>query len=517
MQEVPNVTVELRPVGRKKVESARRVHNIAGLPTRGAVFSHRNTVGNVLWTVRERVLYSIIDGEMVETLQPRGRFATPGMVAWRNRVVRELGTKASPITHREFCEKYGGSRRKRYERAAEKVATTPWDPRMAKVEGFLKPEKWLEGKAPRLISPRSPEFLLESGCYIEPLEKKMYRAIAEANKYECIMKGFNLCDRASVMRQHWDSFVRPVAVGLDASKFDQHVSVQALQYEHGFYLGAYGNDPLLRRLLGGQLYNRVKCFCDDGIVSWQSDGGRMSGDMNTALGNCILSAAMLTAWAEERAVRIKSVVDGDDCVVFMEAEDLGRFLEGMPQWYEERGFRMKVEAPAWEFEDIEFCQCHPVYTGARWILVRNPIKAITQDHTWIERGGITHREVLEATGEGGMHLYADIPVLASYYRMLRGSRKLSKRAKQFMHTSKDWLRHLGTKATASSGEITEEARLSFYKAFGMTPCHQIMLEERFSTFDLSGALDDKLYGNHTIDKEHCANILAVNTPLYCNF
>lgn len=509
--------MELRPTGRKNEEDSRKVHNITGLPTRGAVFSHRNTVGNVLWTVRERVLYSIIDGELVETLRPKGRFATPGMEAWRRRVVRELGARASPITHSEFCEKYGGMRRRRYERAASNVATNPVNPKIAHVQGFLKPEKWLEGKAPRLISPRSPEFLLESGCYIEPLEKKMYRAIAAANKYECVMKGYNLRDRASVMRQHWDSFCRPVAVGLDASKFDQHVSVQALRYEHGFYLHAYGNDPLLRRLLSGQLYNRVKCYCEDGIVSWTSAGGRMSGDMNTALGNCILSAAMLTSWAEENGVRIKTVVDGDDCVAIMESRDLGRFLEGIIPWYEERGFRMKIEKPVYEFEEIEFCQCKPVFTGLYWILVRNPIKAITQDHTWIERGGITHKEVLNATGEGGTQLYADIPVLASYYKMLRGSEKLSKRAKQHLYTSKDWLRHLGSKNARCEGAVTDEARLSFYKAFGITPTHQLMLENYFATFDLDGALANTLHNNHTIDTNHCANLLAYNTPLFCNF
>lgn len=514
---VPNVTAQLRPVGRKMVEQAKSVHNITGLPTRGTVFSHRNTVGNVLWTVRERVLYTIVDGELTETLRPAGRFATPSMVAWRNRVIRELGTNSSPITHEEFCAKYGGMKRKRYERAAVNLRTQPRNPRASAVMGFLKPEKWLEHKAPRLISPRSPEYLLESGCYLEPLEKKMYRAIASANRYECVMKGYNLRDRASVMRQHWDSFERPVAVGLDASKFDQHVSVQALQYEHSFYLKTYRNDPLLRSILGQQLLNRVKCFCEDGIVSWTSQGGRMSGDMNTALGNCILSAGMLSSWAEEIGVRIKTVVDGDDCVAFMESRDLGRFLEGIIPWYAARGFRMKIEPACYEFEDIEFCQCHPVFTGEYWILVRNPIKAITQDHAWIERGGITHEEVLSATGEGGYQLYQDIPVLASYYKMLRGSKKLSKRAKSYLHTSKDWLRHLNSDKYSVLGQITDECRLSFYKAFGISPAHQRMLEEYFSKFNLRGALADMQYKDEIHDNFYVSNLLHFNTPTFCHF
>ncbi|MBC7344441.1 MAG: hypothetical protein H5U03_03285, partial [Clostridia bacterium] len=32
---------------------------------------------------------------------------------------------------------------------------------------------------------------------------------------------------------HWGAFDNPVAIGQDYSKFDQHISKDALQYEHG--------------------------------------------------------------------------------------------------------------------------------------------------------------------------------------------------------------------------------------------------------------------------------------------
>jgi len=476
------------------------------------VFSHRSTVGNLHRTLRERVLFSLRGGELTPTLRPAGRFATPGMVHWRNRVTGRLSF-TSPLNHEEFCEKYVGLKRQRYVTAKNNILSKGDNCVDASVTGFLKPEKYVADAAARLISPRTPEYLLETGCYLEPLEKKLYKAIAEEEGYECIMKGYNLGSRARVMSLHWEHFTNPIAIGLDASKFDQHVSQAALRYEHSFYLRAFQNDPKLQRLLVGQLLNAVTCRLDDGIVRWTSKGGRMSGDMNTALGNCVLSAAMLTEWARQVGVSMRCVIDGDDCVAFMEKEDEDRFLDGLVEWYAERGFRMKVEDTVYSFEDIEFCQCHPVWLTEGWMLVRNPIKAMTQDHVWIERGGITHREVLAATGEGGVCLYGDCPVLGAYYRMLRGTGGLTRAAKREMAMKRSWMRHLS--GERAHGSVTERARVSFGKAFGITPAHQVELESYFASFDLLGALANKINENYTLPD--LSVYLGTLVPLFANF
>jgi hypothetical protein len=471
-------------------------------------------VDNLHRTLRERVLFTVVEGELTPTLQPAEEgYATPGMVAWRDRVVEKLPKYSTCITHSEFCEKYTGLKKKRYETAAANILLKGESCVDARVSGFLKPEKYVADAAPRLISPRSPEYLLETGCYIMPLEKSIYNAIATVQGWECIMKGYNLTDRARVIAEHWDHFVEPVAVGLDASKFDQHVSTQALQYEHSFYLKAYAGDRKLQRLLVGQLLNAVTCSCEDGLVKWTSRGGRMSGDMNTALGNCVLSAAMLIEWAAIQGVEIRAVIDGDDCVAFMEAKDEDRFLRGLREWYTRRGFRMKVEPTARQLQDIEFCQCHPVKFADGWRLVRNPIKAICQDHVWIQRGGITHEEVLAATGEGGVCLYGDCPVLGAYYRMLRGTNKLSRAARREMSQERNWLRYLTDERR--DGEVTEEARISFALAFGIMPSHQILLEEYYRSFDLTGALANKQLTEFSLpDTTH---FLEAQVPLFANF
>lgn len=376
----------------------------------------------------------------------------------------------------------------------------------------MKAEKWVEEKAPRVISPRSPEYLLCTGAYIAPLEKRLYRAVAGVVGHESIMKGFSLGDRGSVLNSHWQSFKKPYAVGLDASKFDQHVSVPALQFEHGFYLGCYGGCAELKSLLDKQLVNRIECRCEDGVVRWVTKGSRMSGDTNTASGNCLISAAMLYSWAKHAGVEIRAVVDGDDCVAIMEEEDVPRFLNGLQLWYRHRGFRMRVENQTGYFEKLVFCQSQPVWTGERWVMVRNPVKAITQDHAWIARGGITHLEILQATGEGGVALYGNIPVLGAYYRMLRGRGKLSKRAKREMHNEACWLRHFKGDYVKDH-VVSTEARVSFCLAFGILPSEQKRYEEYFSTFDLAGALTRLLGTTHQEQRAHLTNILRFHSTL----
>lgn len=487
--------------------------NISGLPTQGAVFSHRNTVGNVLWSCRERVTSTLVGGEFLPTLQPqRGAFSSGTMRGFRRSVLRAL-PEVLPITHSEFCEKYGGAKRRRYE-AAKKTLEFSGLPRdAAHIRAFLKAEKWRESKAPRIISPRSPEYLLAVGVYIEPIEKLLYRAVAETVGHESIMKGFSLGDRASVLRSHWDSFLDPVAIGLDASKFDQHVSKAALEYEHGFYNGAY-NSPELASLLSKQLRNVISASCEDGRVRWVTNGGRMSGDMNTALGNCLISAAMLYSYARERGIKIKAVVDGDDCVAVMERSDCATFLDGLVEWYLVKGFRMKVEETVDEFEQVVFCQGCPVLLSGSWRMVRNPLKAITQDHAWVEKGGISHADVLQATGEGGACLYGDCPVLGAYYRLLRGKHSLSRGAKREVIARSGWLRNYSNDYQQYT-TVDSQARLSFWRAFGILPSEQIALEEYFSSFNLDAALTPFLHT--TEEAPHVTEFIRQNIPISYDF
>lgn len=463
-------------VPRERLLPKRCAVNPTGLPGSAPVFSHSSTVGNMSWAVQERVMGRFVDGVWEPTIKPV-EFATPSMRAIRRRVCA-LVPEVSPITHNEYCEKYAGLRRKAYENARDSLLVRSLERRDADLNVFLKAEKWTEPKAPRVISPRDPRFLISMGCYISPLEHVLYKAFRRMEGAPVIMKGLDQQARAAVAVSHWNSFVSPVAVGLDASKFDQHTSRQALQFEHGFYLKPYHNDKFLQTLCNMQLENRCYATLDDGKCSWVSDGGRMSGDTNTALGNCLLSATMLKAWAKEKGVKVRMMVDGDDCVVFMEKECLSSFMNGLTTWYLERGYPMKVEGPYYKITEIEFCQSKLMIWAGNSLFVRNPYKAVNQDHTWIIRGGIEHEDVLTATGLGGLSIYGDIPVLGAYYRMLAGRKGLSAKVARRLDFRSSWLRWT-VDGNKTYSRPTDDARVAFFETFGMHPCDQVDLENEY--------------------------------------
>lgn len=453
----------------------RCVANPTGLPGFAPVVAHANTVGNMTWALRERVLGSTVDGEWVETLKPSGRFATTEMLAIRRRVQQTLGP-ATPITHDAYCAKYAGMRRAVYERAMESLKQKPLVKEDAVLNCFLKAEKATEIKAPRVISPRDARFLLAMGVYIAPIEHSLYWAFKKVHGSPVIMKGLDQEARAAVAQSHWDTFLDPVAVGLDASKFDQHTSRKALQFEHGFYLSAYDNDKDLARMCAWQLENKCYATVDDGKVAWSTDGGRMSGDVNTAVGNCVLSATMLLGYSAALNIKVKVMVDGDDCVVFMEKRDVESFLDGLTTWYEERGYRMKREGPYTSLHQVEFCQSRWMMLNGTPMFVRNPFKALNQDHTWVAKGGTTHADVMKATGLGGLSIYGDVPVLGAYYSMLAGDRQISSRVIKRLDLRSSWLRWSRIGEGKVYATPTSGSRVEFYRTFGIHACDQVDLE-----------------------------------------
>jgi hypothetical protein len=106
-----------------------------------------------------------------------------------------------------------------------------------------------------------------------------------------------------------------VVVGLDASKFDQHVGTHLLKWEHGIYEHLYPGDGALADILREQLRTRGIILCDDGIIKFRVPGSRCSGDMNTALGNCLIMTAMVITYCRQRSIACSIIDNGDDCLI----------------------------------------------------------------------------------------------------------------------------------------------------------------------------------------------------------
>jgi len=477
----PNPDVAVTSNGKPK--KVRKYPVLAPLASGFNYVVYNSSVSNLVRGIVERVLYVKGPDGLQRPPAPTGGAWGPRSRLFFRRLIPHLPS-LHPVSNEEFAAMYVGRRRTVYERAAASLRHTAVTARDAVVRTFTKCEKVKPG-VPRVIQPRHPRYNVAVGRFIKPLEGPLYRAIHRAFAVHrtggggghTVAKGLNVNQVADVIVSKWSAFRKPVAIGLDASRFDQHVSVDALRWEHRVYAKcfprAYRGE--LGRLLAWQTYTNGKGFASDGKAKYRTLGGRMSGDMNTALGNCLLMCAMVSTFFTEMGVRGDLINNGDDCVLFIEEEDLW-VLERIPEFFLGFGFTMKVEKPVYALEHIEFCQMHPICLGEQWRMVRDPWKSIAKDCICLSgaQPGKSWERWLAAVGECGLALCGGVPVMQEFAcYMQRGSHGAPADMHHVLRESGAY--HLRKGLLAKRGEVTEEARYSFWKAFGITPDHQIDL------------------------------------------
>lgn len=446
---------------------------------------HSNSLKNLARGVVERVLYTRnAVGELTKRLLPR-----PNVFMRLNSVKRRLLRNLSPTTvvdRIKYADLYTGRKKAVYEKAAQSLAQRPVEKRDATLRTFVKAEKInFDAKtdpAPRVIQPRAPRYILEVGRYLKNFEKRLYRAFETAWGYVVIVKGLNAQQTAACLWSNWCKFRKPVAVGLDASRFDQHVSPEALKFEHSIYNSVF-RSPELRQLLSWQLHNVGIGFAADGKIKYKVDGCRMSGDINTSMGNCVIMASIVLAYFEHVGVNARLSNNGDDCVVFCESGDLHK-LDGIDEWFKDFGFKLTRENPVYQFEQIEFCQTQPVLTSTGWRMVRNIWTATSKDCVsllpWDNAKSFSHWR--HAIGTCGLELTKGVPVWEAFYRtILTDSGTVGA-------TDNVYDSGMGYMARGVvGGDIDDQARYSFWKAFGITPADQLKLESSFPTIHYTGA------------------------------
>lgn len=456
------------------------MYHIRGLDCGLAFGVHNNNLRNMLRGIRERVYAVVEGGELVPPPRPEPGFVEQQLKAEAEALDR-MAFSTTPMSPQEFVELYEGRRRQVYQNALDSLAGLPVSRADADSCSFLKAEKIpfyaKADPAPRMIHPRSPRYNVALGRYIRRIEHRVYRALDKLWGGTTVMKGYNARQVAGHLRGMWDTFRDPIAIGLDASRFDQHVSVPMLEWEHKRYLAWFhgGDRRELAELLRWQLSTKCRGRADDGTVKYRVDGMRFSGDMNTGLGNCTIMCALVHAWCRIRGVKARLANNGDDCVLVLERNQASQLDEsGMTAWFRRMGFTLKVESRATVFERISFCQASPVFNGLGWVMCRQHGHAMSKDTTSLKPfdSKRTFDRWRATVAEGGLALSSGIPVQQEFYTALgRGaSGKLSD------PTLESGMMRLAEGLEAKARPVTPESRFSYWLAFGVTPDEQEALE-----------------------------------------
>lgn len=287
----------------------------------------------------------------------------------RKIMARLLPTRLTPMKRWKVVRSYHGQWRAKYAQAHIDRQETGLQHKHRTVRFFNKSDLEMKKpeKPPRAIQYRHPVFGLEQARYTKVIEKWFYKL---RDKFDTLIVGksdpFTI---ASELKKKADNFRNPVFLQLDAKKFDTYVDVKWLQLCADFYCALFSpsDKRRIRWLWSRTLVNTGSSRSGLKYTTW---GTRMSGDMDTGLGNSLIMWTLLTAYLESNGILKYSImVNGDDSVIVIERSQLAeaRNLSTFTKY----GFSMTFEV-AYSFSDLEFCQSKPVLTDYGWTMARNP-------------------------------------------------------------------------------------------------------------------------------------------------
>lgn len=442
---------------------------------------HNNSFLNNERALFERVLSVSRGGRQQPPPQPQPGFVVPEMRRFTKRLLHAV-RRVPPMSTEEFVDSYVGSKRAMYARVASDLEVRPLTRSDSYVMAFIKDEKTnltrKEDPCPRIIQPRSPRFNVEIGIHLKPMEKPIFRAIGAIFGGVTVMKGLNAQQRGEQVWRKWNRFNRPYAIMLDASRFDQHCSAEIIRWEHSVEEAIALDRERLKKLNRMRFPNKCFIRTNEGGYKYTLNGVRMSGDMDTALCNCLTMCAMTYSFMTHIGVgKYEYMNDGDDGVLMVEWTDRNLVLDNFRDYFLRFGFTMKLEGETDVLEQIDFCQARPVFDGTSYRFVRDPRICLDKDS--ISLRGLTDcqslRELRNSVGWCGLSLAGDMPIFGEYYHsMLDGVEPPRKYS--------TGMEYLAKGMNPKYVPPTDECRISFYHAYDITPDQQLDIEHTIKYF-----------------------------------
>lgn len=455
--------------------------------------SHDPCKENVCNTILERVFYHKVDGVYIKVGAPESVEVNQSLRNFERRIKCVSACK-TPIKLDEVPDLYEGNRRMIYRNSVSSLNDYDLCKRDAKITMFLKNEKidfQAKPEAPaRAVSSRGTPMLRRYHAvakrHFKRVEPTVFHSINRVFKKPCggrvVAKGMNARQMAGILVRQFKRVGRAVALSLDASRFDQHVSIPLLKFEHRVYTHI-NKHPEFARLLRWQLVNKVVACCNEGSWKYTVEGSRMSGDLNTSVGNVLIMCAMCYSFMEHLGIeRYGYVNNGDDCILIVEEGCYERVAKSIGPYFDRFGMVMRVDNVARELEHILFCQCHPVCLQDGWRMVRNVPTHMAKDLTNVH--GL-NTERLRATwlfqvGLCGSSCGKGVPLQEAFYRMMmRLGKNYYPKANLGENRGLAWM----SRKLESKAMITMQARVSFAEAFDISPADQVVLEHYYDSVD----------------------------------
>lgn len=267
--------------------------------------------------------------------------------------IKKFEHRPDPWTFEQYIDSMSSSsKRKQYTDHFEDWQRTRKIP--SYIQPFTKIEKMNDSKykAPRMIQGRHMIFNLHYGRYIKPLEKHV-------TKYGKLSNHFGKGDYNTIARKIEKLSKRYTwYTECDHTNFDAHVTKEQLEMTHIFYRNCYPNHKSELAQLSKRTINNV-CISRTGD-KYRTKASRMSGDVDTGFGNCLINYAILKAALHELKIKGEVIVNGDDSIIFSEAPiDQNKFTEIMLKY----NMETKCQESQQNIHKTEFCRTKMVYNS----------------------------------------------------------------------------------------------------------------------------------------------------------
>jgi len=364
----------------------------------------------------------------------------------------------------------------------------PVQPRDWYLRPFLKAEKFnavAKVAKPRLIFPRSPRYNLALASRLKPYEHWLWgrlraRVFSTGGVGRIVAKGLSPVRRANLIKRKMDALDDCVVCEVDGKQFEAHVNEHQLKEEHGVYASAFPGDKGLRYLLHAQLALRGRLECG---AKFSRVGGRASGDFNTGMGNSLIMLACVIGALRTFGVPFDLLVDGDNALLFLRGRDSARVLKDFElRIFGMSGHEVTLERPTRVLEEVRFGRSAVVLTSAGLTMVREWTSVLSGalcSHRWLREPRFA-AEWVRGVAACELSLARGVPVLQAWASSLQ--RRWGGPEGVRLHPHADLL-YQGAWA-AGPGDllgIDRGARLSFERAFGVSPELQEKWEEVFAT------------------------------------
>lgn len=425
--------------------------------------------------------------------------AEPGV--WRRarelfvRKYRLNGVRVSPMSEEELIQSRPGRTKRKFQNAFNDLRIVPLNYKDTKIRSFVKVEKAdytkLPAKQPRMIQYRAPRFTACLAKYLAPIEHYFV--------HECyrqpLAKGKNQRGRAKQLLRTVRRFPGGVIVCIDQTNFDSHIVQDAIRETHHVYKMMLGlprgkANIELDKLLKAQLASKGKSRHG---VKYHIKGTRISGDIDTGLGNSVVNLMLLCGvMADIPRHEWDCVVDGDDCYIVISANYADAGIRALdPANFLKYGMESRTEVITREIHEVEFCQSKLVYLDDGPRMIRKPTRVLARSGFCLQNyGGSGYRKWMYSVGECELACNAGVPVLQEYSAALLRCSKV----KSGLKNPEVVAAMRGAVHKAVELPISDAARDSFAKTFGISVSLQLHLESLYRSLQVSDLLEMAVVG-----------------------